>query len=49
MGLERFGQGRNRQEKRERDIYIIKEGAIIGLKRKLTLEKCPETYKDDPN
>ena len=27
----------------------IKEGAIIGLNRKLNLEKCPEIYKTDSN
>ena len=33
--------------KKERGVG--REGAITGFKRKLTLEKCSETYKDDPN
>ena len=55
MGLERLSQGRNRRHKREEEGEgegegeNIKEGAIIGLKRELNLEKCPETYKTDPN
>ena len=35
------------EESKKKDTII--EGAIIGLKRNLALEKCPEIYKDDPN
>ena len=38
---------RTKMESKERDVLI--EGAIIELARNLTLEKFPETYKDDPN
>lgn len=38
---------RTETEGKERDILI--EGVIIGLARKLALEKFPETHKDDPS
>ena len=46
VGLGRLSQERiHKREKKERVRDTIIEGAIKGLKRKLTLEKCPENQR----
>ena len=47
--MRREDKRRGEEKERDRERENIKEGAIIGLKRKVNLKKGLETYKTGSN